>query len=61
MKVSYLYTQFDPHALNFLQSVPNLVVGVQTFCRDQYTSYKFGNMRDKFYGCTVDVQVATVF
>ena len=61
MKVSYLYTQFDPHALNFLQSVPNLVVGVQPFCRDHYTSYEVGNVHDKFQGCTVDVQVATVF
>ena len=45
----------------FIQSVPNIVVGVQTCCLDQYTSYKVGNMHDKFQGCTVDVQVATVF
>ena len=43
-----------------MQSVPNLVVGVQTCCLDQYTSYKVGNMLDKLQGCTVDVQVATM-
>ena len=47
------------HALNSKQSVPNLVVGVQTCCLDQYTSYGAGNMYDKFQGCTVDVQAAT--
>ena len=45
----------------FIQSVPNLVEGVQTCCLDQYTSYKVDNMHNKFQGCTVDVQVATVF
>ena len=48
------------HALNSKQSVPNLVVGVQTCCLDQYTSYGAGNMYDKFQGCTVDVQAATL-
>ena len=47
------------HALNL--SVPNFVVGVQSCCLDQYTSYEVGNPHDKFQGCTVDVQVATVF
>ena len=45
----------------FIESVPNLVVGVQTCCLDQYTSYDVDNVHDKFKGCTVDVQVATVF
>ena len=45
----------------FIQSVPNLVVGVQTCCLHQYTSYDVGNVHDKLQGCTVDVQVATVF
>ena len=45
----------------FIKSVPNLVVGVQTCCFDQYTSYSVANTHDKFQGCTVYVQVATVF
>ena len=45
----------------FIQSVPNLVVAVQTCCLDQYTSYDVGNAYDKFQDCTVDVQVVTVF
>ena len=45
--------------LGFLQSVPNLVVGVQTCRFDYYTSCGVGNMHDKFKGCTVDVQDAT--
>ena len=44
-----------------MQSVPKLVVGVQTCCMVQYTSYKVGDMHDKFKGCTVDVHVATMF
>ena len=45
----------------FIESVPNLVVGVQTYFLDQYTSYDVGNVHDKFQGCAVDVQVARVF
>ena len=47
------------YALNLKQSVPNLVVGVQTCCLVQYTSYSAGKMYDKFQGCTVVVQAAT--
>ena len=43
----------------FQQSVPNLVVGVQTCCLDHYTSCGVGNVHDKFQDCTVDVQAAT--
>ena len=43
------------------QSVPNLVVGVQTCRLDHYTSCGEGIVPDKFQGCTVDVQAATVF
>ena len=45
----------------FLQSVPNLVVGVQTFRLDQYTLRSVVNVHDKFKHCTVDVQSATEF
>ena len=45
----------------FQQSVPNLVVGVQTFHLDYYTSCGVNNVHKKFQGCTVDVQAATVF
>ena len=45
----------------FIKSVPHLVVGVQTCCLDQYTSYNVANMHDKFQVCTVYVQVVTVF
>ena len=45
----------------FQQSVPNLVVGVQTCCLDHYTSFGVGNVHDKFQDCTVDVQAATEF
>ena len=45
----------------FQQSVPNLVVGVQTCCLDHYTSCVVGNVHDKFQDCTVDVQAATGF
>ena len=43
----------------FSQLVPNLVVGVQTYRLDHYTSYSVENVHDKFKGCTVDVQLAT--
>ena len=42
------------------QSVPNLVVGVQTCCLDQYISYSVCNAHEKFQGCTVYVQSATM-
>ena len=45
----------------FQQSVPNLVVGVQTCCLDHYTSCGVGKVQDKIQGCTVDVQAATGF
>ena len=45
----------------FIELVHNLVVGVQICCLDQYTSYDVGNVQDKLKGCTVDVQIATVF
>ena len=41
------------------QSVPNLVVGVQTCRFDHYTSCGEGIVHDKFKRCTVDVQTAT--
>ena len=47
--------------LCFQQSVPNLVVGVQTCRLYHYTLRIVGNVQDKFKGCTVDVQAATVF
>ena len=45
----------------YKQSVPNLIVGVQTCRLDHYTSNCVGNVHNKFQGCTVDVQAATVF
>ena len=45
----------------FKQSVPFLVIDVQTCCLDHYTSCSVGNVHNKFQGCTVDVQVATGF
>ena len=45
----------------FRQSVPNLVVGVQSCCLDYYTSCGVGKVPDKIEGCTVDVQVAMEF
>ena len=42
----------------FQQSVPNLVIGVQTCRLYQYTLCFVGNVQDKFQGCTVDVQAA---
>ena len=45
----------------FYQSVPNLVVGVQTYFLDHYPSYSVGNVHAKFKCCTVDVQAATGF
>ena len=46
---------------SFKQSVPYLVVGVQTSRLDQYTSCGVDNVHDKFQSCTVDVQAATGF
>ena len=43
----------------FQQSVPNLVIGVQTCRLYHYTLCIVGNVQDKFQGCTVDVQAAT--
>ena len=43
------------------QSVPYLVVDVQTCCLDHYTLYSVSNVHAKFKGCTVDVQAATGF
>ena len=43
----------------FKQSVPYLVVGVQTSCLDQYNSCSVDSVHIKFQGCTVDVQRAT--
>ena len=45
--------------LGFKQSVPNLVVGVQTCLFDHGSVYDVGNVHDKIKGCTVDVQGAT--
>ena len=45
--------------LGFKQSVPNLVVGVQTCLFDHDTVYDVGKVHDKFQCCTVDVQDAT--
>ena len=47
--------------LSFKQSIPNLVVGVQTCLFDHDTVYDLCNVHDKFKGCTVDVQAATRF
>ena len=47
--------------LNFKQSVPNLVVGVQSCLFDHHTVYDICIVHDKFQGCTVDVQAATGF
>ena len=47
--------------LRFKQSVPNLVVGVQTYLLHHDTVYDVGNVHDKFQGCTVDVQAVTGF
>ena len=43
------------------QSVPNLVVDVQTGRLYHYTSCGVGNVHDKLQVCTVDVQAATAF
>ena len=45
----------------FQQSVPNVVVGVQTCCFDYYTSCSVDNAHDKFQGGTVDVQASMGF
>ena len=34
--------------------------GVQSYCLELYTLYNVDNMYDKFQGCTVDVQAATM-
>ena len=47
--------------LGFKQSVPNLVVVVQTCHFDHDTVYDVGNVHVKFQGCTVDVQAAMGF
>ena len=47
--------------LGFKQSVPNLVVGVQSYLLDHYSWYDVGNVHNKFKGCTVDVQATTGF
>ena len=46
---------------DFKQSVPNLVVGVQTCRLDHYASCIVGKVHVKFQGCRVDVQAATGF
>ena len=46
---------------SFKQSVPYLVVGVQTIRLDQCTLCGVGNVHIKFKGCTVDVQATTEF
>ena len=43
------------------QSVPKVVVGVQTCHLDHYTSSGVFNVHDKVECCTVDVQAATEF
>ena len=43
------------------QSVPNLVVGVQTYRLDHYTSCGVGNVHDKFQSFRGDVRAATAF
>ena len=45
--------------LSFKQSLPNLVVGVQTCLLDHDTVYDVGKVHDKFQGGTVDVQATT--
>ena len=47
-------------ATGFQQSVPYLVVGVQTCRLDHDTSCSVRNEHKKFQGCTVDVQVVGV-
>ena len=47
--------------LSFKQSVPNLVVGVQTCLFDHDTVCDVGKGHDKFQGCTVDVEAAKGF
>ena len=45
----------------FKQSVPYLVIGVQTCRLDHYTSCGLVNVQEKFHGGTVDVQAPTGF
>ena len=40
------------HALNLNNQYPTLL--------EVYTSYSVSNVHDKFHGCTVDVQAATM-
>ena len=47
--------------LSFQQSVPNIVVVVQTCHFDHDTVYDVDNVQVKFQGCTVDVQAAMGF
>ena len=42
------------------QSVPYLVVGVQSCYLNQYTLYNVRIMYDKFQGCTVIAQAVTL-
>ena len=46
---------------DYEQSVPNLVVGVQTCHLDHYTSSGIFNVNDKVECCTVDLLDATAF
>ena len=48
-------------ATGFQQSVPILVVGVQTFSLDDYTLCCVVNVHKKFRSCPVAVQTATGF
>ena len=45
----------------YQQSVPYLVVGVQTCLLENYTLHNVGNVHTKFQGCTVDVQALQGF
>ena len=47
--------------LCFQQSVPNLVVSVQTCRLYHYTLCIVGNVQNKFQGFTFDVQAVTAF
>ena len=59
---SFMVVQLMDRLLRcFQQSLPNLVVYVQTCRLDHYTSCSVGNVHNKFQGCTIDVQVATGF
>ena len=60
MEVSVRYSKSSRPRTYFKQSVPYLVVTVQICCLAQYTTYDVGIMYDKFQGCTVNVQAATL-